>query len=182
MQQPHQDDEAGDGHAEPPGPLPADARAGQPVLDIEGDGRERREHVQPVADLADRRVADLEPAQPHQDQPRNQDHQRRRPAAPGRTGSPPCSAASRGRQVREAEDQKRHDQQEPQQQVKSDHEHIEERLLRRAQVPGERGHAREIEAVGAKQAKPIRMIQRNGASAPRRRACKPVLTVAHRTA
>ena len=53
--------------------------------------------------------------------------------------------------MRETEDQERHDQEEAQQQVQGDHQHVEERLLRGAQIPGERGHAREIKAVGTEQ-------------------------------
>ena len=151
MEQPHHDDEAGDGHAQPPGPFPADSRAGQPVLDVERDGRERREHVQPVADLADPRVADLEAAEPHQDQPRDEDHERDAQKCQSEPDRRPVRPLPRGRQVNEAEDQERHDQEKAQEQVQGNHQHIEERLLGRAAPPGERGHAREVEAVGAQE-------------------------------
>ena len=49
--------------------------------------------------------------------------------------------------MREPEDQERHDQQKAQQQVQGDHEHVEERLLRRAQVPGQARDAGQVEAV-----------------------------------
>ena len=90
------------------------------------------EHVQPVADLADSRVADLEAAQPHQDQPRDQDHERGRQQRQPEPDRRLVGPLPRGRQVREAEDQERHDQEEAEQQVKSDHQHVEKRLLRRA--------------------------------------------------
>ena len=51
--------------------------------------------------------------------------------------------------MHETEDHERHDQEEPQQEVQDDHQHVEEGLLRRAEVPGQRRHAGEVEAVGA---------------------------------
>ena len=94
VEHPHDGDEAEDREREPAGPFPADPRAGQPVLDVEGHRRERGDDVEPVADVADPRVADLEPADPdqdeagdHGDQPRGQEDQA---VADGR----PCWAAS----------------------------------------------------------------------------------------
>ena len=80
--------------AEPPRPVPPDPRPGQPVLDVEPDRQQRREHVEPVA----------RPTAPPGRAPRTRRAgpapgprpapPARRPAAPGRTAPPPCSAAS----------------------------------------------------------------------------------------
>ena len=41
--------------------------------------------------------------------------------------------------------------QESEEQMQGNHQHVEERLLGRPQVPGQRGHAGEVEAVGRQQ-------------------------------
>ena len=51
----------------------------------------------------------------------------------------------------EAEDQERDDQEEAEHQVQGNHQHVKERLLGRAQVPGERRDAGEIKAIGRQQ-------------------------------
>ena len=148
MHQPHHHDEAGDGHAQPSSPFPADSWPGEPVLDVERHGRERCQHVQPVAGLADSRVANLEAPQPHQHQPRDEDHERdkkqRQPEPDGRL----VRSLPRGRQVHETENQKGHDQEKTEDQMKSNHQHIERRLLCGSPQPGQRGDAREVGAVG----------------------------------
>ncbi len=119
------------------------------MLDVQGDRRQRSGDVQPVSDLADPRVADLESADPHQDEPGRQDHeggdQQGEPVSDGAAVGPP----PRGSQVREAEDHEGNDEQEPQQQMQDNHQHVEESLLRGSEVPCQSGHAGQIQPVGA---------------------------------
>ncbi len=110
VQHSHQHDEAGDGHAEPPGPLPADHRAGQTMFHVQRDRQEQQRHMQPVAHLADSRIANLKALQPYQDQARDQNHQRRGQECQAEPNRRLVRPIPRGRQMGEPEDQERHDQ------------------------------------------------------------------------
>ncbi len=72
VQEAHQDDHHADPRRPDPGVLPLDPRPGQSVPDVEDDRQDRRDQVQPVANLPGRRIPDLEPADPDQDHPRDQ--------------------------------------------------------------------------------------------------------------
>ena len=63
--------------------------------------------MEPVADVADPRVADLEAADPHQDEPRDQDDQTGGQEDQAVADGPLVGPLPRGCQVREAEDQER---------------------------------------------------------------------------
>ena len=135
MQHPHCDHKGRDHRAEASGPLPFDPRPGESMFHIEPDRQDRRGDVQPVTDAPDRRIADLEDAEPHQHQARRQDHQGAREEDQAVPHRRLVRALPGRRQVAESESEERQDQGETEHQMEHEHEEIEVRLLRRPPPP-----------------------------------------------
>ena len=135
VQETHRRDKHAHDGAESPGPDPTDPRARQSMFDVQGDRKERRDDVQPVADQTRPRVADFVKAEPpHEDDPGNQHDQgtdqERQAVSYGRLVGP----FPGGGQVSEAEDEHRDHDQEAEQEMQANHQHVEVSLLRNAPV------------------------------------------------
>ena len=133
---------------------PLDARARPAVADVKADRKHGRDEVRPIADLPDARVANLEAFQPHEHQARNEHHDADAHQGDSAPNGGPIRTLTRRHPVRRAEDEKRHDQHEAQEDMNRHHQHVEGRLLGRFRPPCQHGDAQQVQAVAAQHAEP----------------------------
>ena len=129
---------------------PADLRSGQPMQPVKPDRRERADHMQPVDHCAGRGSAQVEAADPHEQEAGHKHDDRHGKQCIAESDRPSVAAVPGREEVQRAKRNERRREDQPQHEVAKEHVLVEQVLVRQPREPLERRDAREVKRVGAK--------------------------------